>query len=198
MIKAITPLFFALLLATHLAIAGDRVSYQNWELEIGNATSEAYTIGDAHSSLGVFCSGGQCLFYLRQGFNCSTGTKYSVLMNSISISTALNMECTLIGGNLFQILTPFDDVLKATQIGGSIGFAVALQSGDFAVTRFSLLGAKSAIDRALVQAAMSGQRKQAVPSPQMNVAPPVLINPQTPQNRAPQLQPKSSSKEVST
>jgi hypothetical protein len=108
------------------------------------------------------------------------------------------MECTLIGGNLFQILTPFDVVLKASQTGQSIGFAVALQSGDFAVTRFSLLGAKPAIDRALAQAAVSGQRKQAAPpSPQMNVAPPVWINPQTPQNRAPHLQPKSSSKEVS-
>lgn len=76
-------------------------------------------------------------------------------MNSQAVSTALSMECTLIGGSLFQILDPFEAVLRATRAGEMIGFAVALQSGAFAVNRFSLAGSKPAIERVLLEAAKS-------------------------------------------
>jgi hypothetical protein len=75
------------------------------------------------------------------------------------------MECTRIGGKLFQILNPFETVLRAAQAGDTIGFAVALQSGAFAVTRFSLAGAKPAIERALVEAAQSKERLRKVDPP---------------------------------
>ncbi len=64
------------------------------------------------------------------------------------------------GGNLFQILDPFEAVLRATQTGEMIGFAVALQSGAFAVNRFSLVGAKPAIERVLLEATKSKFREQ--------------------------------------
>jgi len=131
------------LLAVNQALAGEKVGYQNWIAELGGKTNEAYTIADQNTSFGAFCSGEECLFYLRQGFNCTPGVKYSVLMNSPSVSNALKMECTMINGNIFQILSPFESVLKATQTGDTIGFALALQSGAFAVTQFSLLGAKT-------------------------------------------------------
>ena len=68
------------------------------------------------------------------------------------------MQCTQIGGNLFQILDPFDAVLNAVKAGDTIGFAVALQSGAFGVTRFSLAGSTEAIRRALEEAAKAAQR----------------------------------------
>lgn len=71
------------------------------------------------------------------------------------------MECTQIRGNLFQILDPFEAVLRATREGEVIGFAVALQSGAFAVNRFSLLGAKPAIERVLLEAAQSKFKGQS-------------------------------------
>lgn len=127
-------------------------------------------------------------------------------MNSPGVSTALSMECTLINGNVFQILTPFNTVLQATQGGDGIGFAVALQSGAFGVTRFSLAGAKQAIERVLTEAANSKKREQKpipVPSsPQILIVPPVQIVPQTPQNTAPNVRPnqpqKPGSKDIST
>jgi hypothetical protein len=183
MIKII---FSGLLMVSCMAMAGERAAYQNWTADLGGKTNEAYTVADANASLGVFCASEQCLFYLRQPLNCSPGSKYSVLMNSPSISTALTMECTPINGNLFQILTPFDAVLRATQAGETIGFAVALQSGAFAVTQFSLLGAKPAIDRVLTEAAASKQQKQApVQPPQILIIPPLPIVPQVPPNLAP-------------
>ena len=142
-----------------------KITSQNWVVDISGQTTEAYTANDSKSSFGVFCAGDQCLFYLHQALNCEPGTKYSVLLNSQTVATALSMECTRIGGKLFQILNPFETVLRAAQAGDTIGFAVALQSGAFAVTRFSLAGAKPAIERALVEAAQSKERLRKVDPP---------------------------------
>jgi len=131
------------------AFAGEKVAYQNWIVDISGTTTEAYTANDSKSSFGVFCAADKCLFYLHQALQCQPGAKYSVLMNSLKVSTALSMQCTQIGGNLFQILDPFDAVLNAVKAGDTIGFAVALQSGAFGVTRFSLAGSTDAIRRAL-------------------------------------------------
>lgn len=184
-------LVYALLTVSSLAMAGETVSYQNWIVELNGKTNEAHTVADANTSLGLFCSGEQCLFYLHQSLNCTPGAKYSVLMNSPSISTALSMECTLINGNVFQILTPFNAVLKATQAGEVVGFAVALQSGAFAVTQFSLAGAKPAIERVLNEAPNSKKREQLpapVVPPQIIILPPIQIAPQAPQTpKSPQI-----------
>ena len=167
----------------------EKVSYQNWVADLNGKNNEAYTIADPNTSFGVYCASEQCLFYLRQNLNCTAGAKYSVLMNSPSISTALNMECTPINGNVFQILTPFNAGLQATQAGDGVGFAVALQSGAFAVTRFNLQGAKQAIDRVLTEAAGTKNREQrqapVVPPTQILIIPPVQIVPQVPQNQVP-------------
>ncbi len=160
MIKILLTLGFFFL---SISVQAEKLASQNWVVDLNGQANEAYTANDSNSSFGVFCSGEKCLFYLHQTLKCDPGTKYSVLMNSQAISTALSMECTQIGGNLFQILDPFEAVLKATQAGEMIGFAVALQSGAFAVTRFSLVGAKPAIERALLEAAKSKLREQKSP-----------------------------------
>ncbi len=204
-------LFVAILLAGASMMAlGEKISYQNWVADLNGKTNEAYTIADANTSFGVFCSSGQCLFYLHHSLNCTPGAKYSVLMNSPSISTALTMECTLINGNIFQILHPFDAVLRAVQAGESIGFAVALQSGDFAVTRFTLQGAKQAIDKVLSEAAAAKAKEpKPIPVPpilvvpQVQIVPNIRINPApnavpNPTPNAPQNQPqKPGSKDIS-
>lgn len=146
-------------------IAGEKVAYQNWIVDMNGGTTEAYTANDSKSSFGVFCAADKCLFYLHQALQCQPGAKYSVLMNSATVSTALSMQCTQIGSNLFQILDPFDAVLNAVKAGDTIGFAVALQSGAFGVTRFSLAGSTDAIRRALQEAAKAAQRPvQPAPS----------------------------------
>lgn len=149
-----------LLLASSLAAAGEKVGYLNWVADLSGQTNEAYTINGPQSSFGMFCSSNKCLFYLHQALRCQPGEKYSVLMNSPPISAAIRMECTLIGGNLFQILEPFDQVMKGVQNGETIGFAVALQSGAFAANSFSLLGAKQSINRVMQEVNQSKLKKQ--------------------------------------
>ena len=87
------------------------------------------------------------------------------------------MECTQINGNLFQILKPFDEVLKGIQNGEAIGFAVALQSGAFAVNRFSLSGANVAIKRVMQEAAQSKKNNvnPIAPTPQKSSKPDIKI-----------------------
>lgn len=157
------------------ALAGEKVAYQNWIVDMNGVTTEAYTANDSKSSFGVFCAADKCLFYLHQALQCQPNTKYSVLMNSATVSTALSMQCTQIGGNFFQILDPFDAVLNAVKAGETIGFAVALQSGAFGVTRFSLAGATDAIKRALVEASKAAQQPPV--SPAAPVQPPAPSSP---------------------
>lgn len=149
-----------LLLASSLATAGEKLGYLNWVADLSGQVNEAYTINGPQSSFGMFCSADKCLFYLHQALRCQPGEKYSVLMNSPPIAAAIRMECTLVGGNLFQILEPFDQVMKGVQNGETIGFAVALQSGAFAANSFSLLGAKQAINRVMQEANQSKLKKQ--------------------------------------
>ena len=161
--RPIKYLLAATLVLLVSVIHAEKVGYQSWVADLNGQTNEAYAVNESNSSFGVFCSGEKCLFYLRQSLQCNPGAKYSVLVNSEIISTALTMECTQIGGSLFQILNPFETLLMASQTGGAIGFAVALQSGAFAVTRFTLAGAKQAIERVLTEAAKSKFKGQEPP-----------------------------------
>ena len=147
------------------AFASEKVAYQNWVVEIGPETTEAYTANESNSSLGLFCGGTTCVFYLNPNLNCQPNTKNAVLMNGSAVSAAIGMQCTLVGKHYFQILDPFDQVLNAVKAGGNIGFAVALQGGAFSVYRFSLNGALPALQRALDEAAKKRQVRPSQPLP---------------------------------
>ena len=154
-----------LLIGLSVAYANDKIAYQNWAVEIGPETTEAYTANESASTFGLFCGGTTCVFYLKPNLNCGPNTKNSVLMNTGITSAALGMQCTQIGQYYFQILDPFDVVLNALKTGDSIGFAVALQGGAFSVARFSLQGALPAIQKAIDEAAR--KKMQPVPNQQM-------------------------------
>ena len=156
-----------LLIGLSVAYANDKIAYQNWAVEIGPETTEAYTANESASTFGLFCGGTTCVFYLKPNLNCVPNTKNSVLMNTGITSAALGMQCTQIGQYYFQILDPFDVVLNALKTGDSIGFAVALQGGAFSVTHFSLQGALPAIQKAIDEAA----RKKMQPAPNQQMVP---------------------------
>lgn len=167
MIKDIlVPLLVILTTLWHGQIfANEKIAYQNWVVEIGAETTEAYTVNDSNSSLGLFCGGSTCVFYLNPNLNCQPNTKNAVLMNGSTVSAAIGMQCTLVGKHYFQILDAFDQVLNAVKAGGNIGFAVALQGGAFSVYRFSLNGAVPALQRALDEAAKKRQVRPSQPLP---------------------------------
>lgn len=164
--RLLTSLFVLMPMIFHgQAFANEKLSYQNWVVEVGTETTEAYTVNDSNSSLGLFCGGSTCVFYLNPNLNCQPNTKNAVLMNGSTVSAALGMQCTLVGKHYFQILDPFDQVMNAVKAGGNIGFAVALQGGAFSVYRFSLNGSLPAIQRALEEASRRGRPKSTQPMP---------------------------------
>lgn len=135
------------------ALAQTQYSVSNWVLETRETITEAYTANDPNSVFGLFCLNDKCVFYLHHALQCEPNKKYSLLMNGLQGSSAIEMRCTPIGNKLFWILEPFNSVLRMTQAGDFIGFAVALQSGSFGISRFSLEGAQHAIRLTLLQAA---------------------------------------------
>jgi hypothetical protein len=159
--------FLWALLWVTTASANDRAVYQHWTVDIGSETVEAYTANESNSSLGLFCGGSTCVFYLNPNLNCQPNTKNAVLMNSATQSAAIGMQCTLVGKHYFQILDSFDQVFNAVKSGGNIGFAVALQGGAFSVYRFSLIGALPSLQRALEEASKRRQNKSLQPSSPM-------------------------------
>ena len=160
-----TLLVLLSLLLQGQVLANEKIAYQNWVVEIGPETTEAYTANESNSSLGLFCGGTTCVFYLNPNLNCQPNTKNTVLMNGTAVSASIGMQCTLVGKHYFQILDPFDQVLNAVKAGGNIGFAVALQGGAFSVYRFSLNGALPALQRALDEAAKKRQVRPSQPMP---------------------------------
>jgi len=162
--------------------AQEKITVDRWQILSQGLTTETYTSSDAAGTFGMFCTGEKCVFYLHHSITCQPNARYSVLLNSQSVSTAISMKCTLVGKDLFWILSPFDALLKAVQVGDQIGFAVALQSGEFAVSKYSLSGAKKAINDSLVMAA----KKKIIPK--------VTPNPPSDSNKT---VPKSSPKDLS-
>jgi hypothetical protein len=159
--RQILVLFIGFAIQLSSAYAQEKAEVGDWKIQSKGVITEAYTAPNPESTFGLFCSAEKCIFYLHQALTCKPNTKYSVLLNSLNVATSIRMTCTQVGADLFWILSPFDTVLKATQAGDQVGFAVALQSGAFAVSRFSLDGATKAINESLVLAA---RKKPAPPA----------------------------------
>ena len=148
--------------------ATEKIVLGDWTVQASPGTIEASTsVGE--TSFGLYCQGDQCMFYLHDSLQCLPGTKSPTLMSGTGSAASLNIQCTQVNGVLFQILEPFNLVLDEVKRGGSVSFAVPLQSGSFGVSRFSLNGGFDAVKMALQEA---GKNK---PAPQI-----IQIIPQAP------------------
>ena len=157
-LRLLLTIFMGLLLSTpFFAQANEQVAYQNWIVDIGSETVEAHTANESNSSIGLFCGGTTCVFYLNANIKCQPNHKDAVLMNGSSTSSAISMQCTTIGGHYFEVLDPFEAVLNTIKSSEVIGFAVALEGGGFTVARFSLSGALQAIQRTIDEAGRKGK-----------------------------------------
>ncbi|MBU3605080.1 hypothetical protein [Polynucleobacter sp. AP-Kaivos-20-H2] len=150
------------------AQAEDLAAYQDWRVQKTLNSIEAYTAPNANASFGLYCIGDQCVFYLHDALRCQPGSISPVLMSSIGSAASISMQCTQVGGNLFQILQPFTAVLNTLKTSGIVSFAVPLQAGTFGISSYSLAGSAEAIKRALFEAAKSKE-----PVPQVPPKPPI-------------------------
>lgn len=86
---------------------------------------------------------------------CDKGSRYPVLVNSISGSFVTEVYCNgVLDIGIYQyVFTDFKTLDSAVRKGTLIGFAVPLADGRFKVVRFDLTGSVAAITGLLANAA---------------------------------------------
>lgn len=156
----------------NVSFAQDVVGFDHWVLARSPKTVEAFTQSGNDTSLGVYCAGDRCLFYLRMPLACAPESKSTALINNGNTTKAFVMECLPVGQMFFQVLTPFDEVLSTIVAGDQVGIVVPVQSSGFAVSRFESRGARQAIERAIQEATIRLRQNNS-------------ITPGTPQNQPP-------------
>lgn len=123
--------------------------YGDWSVNVLGATSSIASVkNNADSAFGVICLEDFCTTFFNPALKCDEGTKYPALVNAPSAAFPVTMECVKAAG-LDLYTFPLDEGIKdALSIGGVIGIAYPMKSGEFKVARFSLTGSARASARA--------------------------------------------------
>lgn len=108
----------------------------------------AVTANDAEHYIGFRCFSEtkQCVHVLSASTICVNGGSYPILINSDFSPMSMDAVCRINGKIHELLLTQYDSIHKILQKGSNIGFAIPMQSGQFKVVRFSLLGSEEAME----------------------------------------------------
>ena len=111
----------------------------------------AATVNDSGHVFGQYCDlKGMCHWMLVLDMPCRDGAKYAAIAKSNARVTPLEVTCTgRLGSALYRfVFNDFDKVaalVSKAPNSSEVGFAIALNDGEFRAVRFSLLGAAPAI-----------------------------------------------------
>jgi hypothetical protein len=106
------------------------------------------TMNDSKAVLGKYCffEENQCLWLLLNDIDCNNKNEYPVLINSDVAADHMTMICTkMADGTPRYAISPFDTINAHIEKSNRIGIAFPLDSGKFQISRFSLTGAKDAM-----------------------------------------------------
>lgn len=108
----------------------------------------AVTLNNEGNFIGYRCfsSNKTCIHVLSAGTNCEDGGTYPILVNSDYSPMTMNTVCNITNANHELLLTQYDTIHEILKKGSNVGFAIPMQSGQFKVVRFSLLGSDEAMD----------------------------------------------------
>ncbi len=143
----------------------------------GTGTTEdgnlfAAVVNESQSVLMKVCitGDGKCIWYLGTQTSCESGGKSPALINSSLGAFTAELVCDrpiqLTSGLRYRYAIVNYDLLDkiATSANGAFGIAIALESGRFAVYRFSSSGGKQAIST-LEEAALRLYRRKPPSTP---------------------------------
>jgi hypothetical protein len=149
------------LTATYASAAPQLESFGAWTVRTSNddGVNLAFVTSDSGQSLMLRCDGNGCGWILLSTNPCTAGVKSNVLVSPSAViagagNLSLKAECLDQVNKYYRLaITPYDDLtnlldqlLRNTQ-DGYIGFAFALEGGQFRVSRFSLSGMQPAMVR---------------------------------------------------
>ena len=110
----------------------------------------ATTTGDGGAITGVACTTNSqiCTAFVSTGVACEVGARVPLILNSAIGAFPVTAECVRTGSQEVLVANEFDQMLRAYESGGEIGFAMPLESGRFRIFRFSTIGAVAAVKEA--------------------------------------------------
>lgn len=143
---------FATVLALLIAgaPASGKSAYGDWQAEDLGDDTEAYTRNESGSVFGLLC-GRECVFFVNLARKCEQDHDYPAMINSDAGAYPVELKCIVLDEDYILTFPATNEHADILEAGGTIGFALALEGGDFGVSRFSLKGgldAASAITRA--------------------------------------------------
>lgn len=129
------------------------LTYGDWTLMLSSDGKDliAATGQDSDKILGYRCftSDAKCAHTIVMATGCEDGEHYPVLINASSGSLTVDCLCSNNDGTFELMPLDWDGFHNSLILSvGYIGFAIPLQDGRFKVVRFSLSGAKQAMDAA--------------------------------------------------
>jgi hypothetical protein len=124
--------------------------YGDWSVTLfDGGISMATTSNNAGSVFGVFCTRtSACTAFFNPKIPCEDGSKYPALFNAPSAAYPEVMQCEKVGDSFLLEVALEGAVADAMSVGGQLGIAFPMKSGQFEVSRFSLTGAARAAARA--------------------------------------------------
>jgi len=128
----------------------------------------AMTVNDSNGILSQRCEADQeqCFWSIAISTQCEKDASFPILASTDTGAAHLTVYCgrsfVYNGDTYYQYFFNFDAVDKLVRSGQTIGFAMALQSGQFRVVRFDLSNAVKTIDsmRALASADIDRKPKK--------------------------------------
>lgn len=153
-------LIFFFSLTAHAEKFADWATYNPID---GFGTAE--TTNQSGSSFGYLCDlqDGTCTYYLIFSQSCAVGDHINLLISTRVGSGTTKAECMELGkGRILAIFEP-EVIQLALETGGEVGFAIALDDGNFMSYRFSSQGAILAIKN-LYMAVKNSPKKGQVPA----------------------------------
>ena len=156
-------LLTALLITTLTAPAGAE-SFGAWSTSIATDGSLiAATSNAAGDVLGQYCvpSANSCYWLLAIGSPCTASGSYTALSNSESGTAQLRLLCLpqSAAGQYRYVFEDFATIDHIVKTDTRVGFALALQNGQFKAVRFDLTGSRLAIDHMRRQAGESAPQQ---------------------------------------
>jgi hypothetical protein len=129
----------------------------SWQTDAFSEGVYAATLNDSENLIGQYCypDQGSCLWLLGLKTRCESGHEYPILANSDVGAREVTVRCgSRLESGLYQyVFTNFDAIDEIVKGSSRLGFAVPLADDQFRVIRFSLDGARAAIDGMRARAA---------------------------------------------
>lgn len=147
MFRKILAVALPLVSVVPITTPAQTTQYGDWQTDLTSSeVPEAFTVNLSGSIFGFICSVSidRCVYYVSANTTCNQGSKSSILINTEAGALTSDIICTQLGNNYYNVIQDTQDLSNAMLKSTNIGIAIPMESGEFKVVRFSLMGSNAA------------------------------------------------------